>query len=185
MSEVEWLRIAKLNFARLQVMTPAQKWRHWLLDLVDAPYVWGKENPLETDCSGTVCFALWMMGYNIRTTADRLYRAVFTKPLLTLGDLDILGAIFYLRDGAAKHVTPLVGQESLLDASGKDGLVIIKPARKVFEQRLADGYQVRWQQIDWEATKKLSASGSEAWDVDPVLTREQGEGSCDYRISRS
>jgi murein DD-endopeptidase len=60
-------------------MTEPEKFAYFLLLQYGSPYQRGKENLEESDCSGAVCMALYAAtGLLIRTTADDLYRRVFT-----------------------------------------------------------------------------------------------------------
>ena len=92
---LEWVQIVKADIARLDKMTPPEVFRYWCLKLVDVLYVWGKENLSGVDCSGTVCFALWMMGYNIRLNAQGLYDEIFVLPVNDYKDNQSVMAVFY------------------------------------------------------------------------------------------
>jgi hypothetical protein len=167
----EWLRALKYTYERLQSMTPAQQWRFWLLDLADAPYVWGAENPKGVDCSGTICWALWMMGYNLRVNAARLHEAIFVRHVTNFETLDDIMAVFYLKAGKVTHVTPVVGRYVVLDASGADGMVSLKTAKAVRVERELSGYVSEWRGLDANALEVISRAGNETWEVDPILKR--------------
>ena len=77
---IDWLEYAvaeRKQYREVQT-TIFQKFVFWAERLQGIPYGWGKENLLECDCSGSVCLPLLMMEYDIRMTADDLYRQVFT-----------------------------------------------------------------------------------------------------------
>jgi len=180
---LNWLELVRALQRRLEGSGPAVQFRAFASFLLDVPYVWGSENPDGTDCSGTVCFPLWLMGWNIRVTADVLYRQLFTRVVTNDQDMSRLMAVFYLTRearhhvdrevpaGTAIHVTPVVGHNVVLNAGTT---VQLWTARAIREEREAKGCMAEWREINWEAAKRLSDSGKYAWDVDPVLTLIRG-----------
>jgi hypothetical protein len=178
-STLQWLEIAKAEEQKLNEATKAEQFRFFALKLVDAPYGWGKENLFQTDCSGTLSFPLYMMGYDIRVTADYFFKHVFTKPILTvdeLVDVDDIMAVFYVTKkerqhgdrvvpvGTATHVTPVVGQYVVLHAGDPVSLNTAKTIRTWYPN-----HDAVWRKIDWKKADKMHKSGQYAWDVDPVL----------------
>jgi cell wall-associated NlpC family hydrolase len=172
------IELMKIWGKRLDVADRASQIRALSLMLEGAPYVWGAENPGATDCSGTVCFPLWALGYDLRTTADTLFKAVYTlKPKDTL-DLTRTMAVFYVTKkeklhfnrmvpaGTATHVTPVVGHNVVLNAVERITLDTAREVREYFEAR--DSY-AEWREIDWDAVDRLHKSGKYAWGFDPVL----------------
>jgi murein DD-endopeptidase len=97
-------------------MTDREKYIYFLLLQYGSPYGWGKENPESSDCSGAVCLALYAAtGLLIRTTADDLYRRVFT---VANPSANSIRAAFFI-DGAtgkAGHVAGLVGDGVALNS---------------------------------------------------------------------
>jgi len=174
---IEWIQVIKADINRLDKMTPAELFRYWCLKLVDVPYLWGKENLSGVDCSGTVCFALWMMGYNIRLNAQGLYRQIFDtpadNPITDLSDNQTVMAVFY---GQAKitHVTPVVGRYIVLDAASEDKPTRLKTAQSVRKWYEGQGYTTEWRQINWGKVKELSRLNKSSWDVDPALKLLRG-----------
>ena len=147
-------------------MNRAIQFRHYALQLVDADqgYEWGKENPYGTDCSGTICYPLNGMKRRIRTTADELYRKIFTKvvhPSVEL-DLDRILAVFYVMQkpweklsgeqmaaGTVRHVTPVVGRYVVVDADWSRDQIILKTAKEVRIGYEGKGALAIWREIDW------------------------------------
>jgi len=98
-------------------------------------YGWGKENQLEADCSGVVCYGLINAGYKIRCTADELRREIFVRSVTDISDLvDCIEpmALFFLSNTfqltgnasnsrilTATHVMPLVGQSVFIHANAR------------------------------------------------------------------
>ena len=84
-------------------MTESERFRAYALQMLDAEYAWGKENVFGSDCSGTVCLPLMLPGYSIRTTADTLYRKVFTEAVAAKdrNDPSKIMAVFYLTNAPA------------------------------------------------------------------------------------
>lgn len=178
MNAVNKLELVKHWMRRVDASSVAERFRAYAMTLLDAPYVWGSENPSGCDCSGTVCFPLWCLGYDIRVTADALYRELFTKPPVHEDDLSRVMAVFYItrKDrqhmdrvapaGTAVHVTPVVGTNVVLNAGSSVQLTTALAVRLYFEAR--DCYAV-WREIDWEKAGQMSRSEKYAWEIDPVL----------------
>ena len=162
--------VQRQQYDRLIAGNLGREFRYWCKFLIDVPYTWGKENMFGTDCSGTVCWALLRMGYNIRTTADVLMKKVFTRTVL---DEDAprhynqVRCVFYVdEDGKAIHATPVMGRYVVLDA-GADGIRLETAihVRQVFE---SNNKRALWRELDWGKASVLSESASESWDIDPM-----------------
>ena len=81
----------------------ATMFRAYALEMLEGEYAWGKETIYGADCSGTVCLPLMLLGYAIRTTADGLYRKVFTEKVTGTekNDPSKIMAVFYLTNTPA------------------------------------------------------------------------------------
>ena len=181
--------------AKAAGMSEAEKFRAYALQMLNAEYAWGKENVFGSDCSGTVCLPLMLLGYSIRTTADTLYRKVFTEPVAEKdhNDASKIMAVFYLtnipmqRRGTelpkdyARHVTPVVGEWVVLEANAEKGRVVLRTSRAVtmFYKRM--NCRAVWRAFNTEKAREVSDVGSELWGVDAELTRRDPidePGSC-------
>lgn len=183
MGTLNQLELVKCWMRRVDQGPPAERFRAFAMALLDAPYVWGAENPEGSDCSGTVCFPLWCMGFDIRVTADVLYKNLFTLPVADEEDLSKVMAVFYITREArqhfdrmapansAVHVTPVVGHNVVLNAGTRLELATAREIRVYFESRGCDAV---WRSIDWEKARAMSDSKQYAWDVDPVLKMIRG-----------
>ena len=182
--------------AKTAAMSEPEKFRAYALQMLDAEYAWGKENVFGSDCSGTVCLPLMLLGYSIRTTADTLYRKVFTESVAEKdrNDASKIMAVFYLtntpmqRRGTelpkdyGRHVTPVVGEWVVLEANAEKGRVVLRTSRAVtmFYKRM--NCRAVWRAFSPDRARQVSAAGSELWGVDPELTRvepidEPGSGT--------
>jgi murein DD-endopeptidase len=113
---IKWDRVFENEKRQFEKMTEQDKFIYFLLLQFGSPYGWGKENPESSDCSGAVCLALYAAtGLLIRTTADDLYRRVFTKMNPGAGDIR---AVFFIdgNTGKASHVAGLVGNGAALNS---------------------------------------------------------------------
>jgi len=154
------------------LLTNAERFRYWCVKLLDIPYRWGEENLLGTDCSGTVCWPLLRMGYNIRTTAAGLYHKIFTTKS-SYSDDTATQALFFRKGGAITHVAPFVGRGVVLNA----GETV---------RQLTSAYLIRWfedhehaealcRQLDWAAADGVSRMGQDCWDLDPMESVLRGD----------
>jgi hypothetical protein len=160
-------------------MTPVQKYRKFALDLEGLPYRWGSENPLlGTDCSGSVCYPLLAMGYQIRTTADDLMNRLFTITPRAEYTLDKIMAVFYVTRkakqhgdrevpaGTAVHVTPVVGLYVVLNAGDPVKLMTAKAVRMWYEKKNCDAV---WREIDFQALEDRSKKYDMCFGIDDFL----------------
>jgi len=180
---VNWAAYAAVMQEKIEQLTLAEQYRYWVTNLIGAPYRWGQEGPLGTDCSGTIAFALWMMGFDIRTTAQGLLDRVFTVPSDSY-DESKAQAVFYLTTreskhgdrvvpaGTAIHVTALVGPGVVVNAG--DTVTISRQESIEGWFRTRKGSESRIRAIDWEVARQLSQRGTEAWGVDPILMELRG-----------
>jgi murein DD-endopeptidase len=98
---IKWDKVFENEKKQFEKMSELDKFIYFLLLQFGSPYSWGKENPEGSDCSGAVCLALYAAtGLLIRTTADDLYRRVFTK--LNPRATDIR-AVFYITKKDKRH----------------------------------------------------------------------------------
>lgn len=177
MDGINWRKWGAVMEQKVGGMDGAAEFVFHATNLVGAPYAWGAENVLETDCSGTVCYALWMMGYNVRTNAQGLFDRVFPAPV-ERWEAGRTCAVFYrtlrgklhgnreVPQGTIIHVTPVVGRNVVLNAGASVELRTAADIRRWYEARSCVAI---WREIDWDAVRRVSDSGQHAWDVDPIL----------------
>ncbi|MFP3041737.1 C40 family peptidase [Treponema primitia] len=113
---IKWDALFLNEKKQFEKMTEAERFIYFLLLQYGSPYGWGKENPESSDCSGAVCLALYAAtGLFIRTTADDLYRRVFT--VVNPAQQGIRAAFFIDGNtGKAGHVAGLVGDGVILNS---------------------------------------------------------------------
>ena len=171
---IKWNAISECEKRKFGRMNELQKFIYFLLKQFGSTYGWGKENPEESDCSGAICMALFAAtGFLIRTTADDLYKRVFTeqypKP-------DQIRAVFFLTKKNQKHGDRLVAAGTATHIAGilEDGILFnsqepYAKVRKIIEvsdwyQR--NGYEVAVRGLNREALAKLAADGKTVYDLD-------------------
>lgn len=172
---VDWMEYGLVEETKVKTLGNAGRFRKFALDLLDAPYLWGGENMLGTDCSGSVCFPLLCMGYRIRTTADELYRKIFTQYVSNELDLEKIMAVFYVtkedrdhgnrkvKKGTAIHVTPVVGKYVVLNAGNPVILSTAKQIRLWYEDQ---NCKAVWREIDMESLVYHDKEGDMLFGVD-------------------
>jgi len=167
---------------RLRGESEEECFRFFCLMLVGAQYGWGAENIVNVDCSGSVSFPLWAIGYDWRTTADSFYRELFIDRSNGYDEKKIQ-AVFYIADtdrkhgdrtvkrGTAVHVTPVVGQGIVVDATwGKE--VRLRTLLSAIGEHKAYGTDPVIRSLDRDLLE--SKNGKFAWGVDPVLKLLRG-----------
>lgn len=131
-------------------------------------YVWGGEDLGGTDCSGAIFFGLYLLGYNVRTTADELYRAM-TVPLdrePLAGDL-----AFWFHPGKDKirHVGIMSDKMVVLEA---DKRFMDVPIGQEVQERYNQRFELR--KLDLDKVAYYSDRGDKAYGVSPKLRALRG-----------
>jgi murein DD-endopeptidase len=176
---INWDMVFGNEKKQFERMTEAEKFVYFLLLQYNSPYGWGKENPESSDCSGAVCLALYAAtGLLIRTTADDLYRRVFT--VRNPGTKTIRAAFFITgkdtahgertaRAGTATHVSGMVDDDVILNS--------VEPGARV--QGLAEfskwfkarGSSTEVRGLDRGALAKLANDSNVQYGLDAELSR--------------
>ena len=175
MNTINWTALMEMERARYEnvLITNAQRFRYWAFKLIDAEYKLGRENILQTDCSGTVCWPLLCMGYNIRITAEELMETVFTRQAAYASMTRTQALFFRKGDGQVIHVAPFVGPDVCLNAGDP---VQVRTSQFLIHWFESESHaDAIWREIDWEAADLLSKSGQHAWDVDPTVQLMRGD----------
>jgi hypothetical protein len=172
----EWVQVEKQRYEK---MTLVEKFRKFALDLEGLPYIWGNENPLTgTDCSGTICYPLLAMGYNIRTTANELFNKLFIDEPNNEYSLKSVMAVFYITEyekqhgnrvvpkGTAVHVTPVVGLYVVLNAGNPVKLMTAKAVRLWYEKK---GCKAIWRQLNIDKLNYHSKKYDMCFGIDSFL----------------
>lgn len=177
---VDWMEYGISEERKVKTLGMAGRFRKFALDLLDSPYVWGGENMIGTDCSGTVCFPLLCMGFKIRTTADDLMKKIFTDPVKNDLDLDKVMVVFYVTKekkkhgdrtveaGTAVHVTPVVGKYVVLNAGDPVALHTAKQIRLWYEDR---DCRAVWRQLNLARLIKHSEEKDMLWGLDKQVAQ--------------
>lgn len=111
-------------------------------------YSWGSEKVEETDCSGTVCLPLMILGYPIRVTAARL-EELFKEEATEYSENEVQ-AVFYSKDNKVKHVTPIVGEGMIVNASGYKEEIKLEKAIDVIKEYKNRGYTAKIKKLNFD-----------------------------------
>ncbi len=164
---------------RVSGMSIAEQFRFYALWYAGLEYKGGQENFVYgADCSGVVCGPLWLMGYDIRCTANDLYREIFTDEVQDYESRSEIIAAFYLTGeerthfgaqvgpGYVTHVTPMVGRYVVLNAFDPIQPMSAAYVRKWYEAR---GFTVEWRQLNNDALIEHHRKRDLMFGVDPIL----------------
>jgi murein DD-endopeptidase len=176
---IRWDRVFENEQNQFEKMTEQDKFIYFLLLQFGSPYGWGKENPESSDCSGAVCLALYAAtGLLIRTTADDLYRRVFTRVNPRPADIR---AVFYLTkkdkkhgdgyaaSGAAVHVAGVLGDGIILNS--QEPYARVRQITDVSAWFQRNGHEVSVRGLDRDALEKLAAEGKTWYGLDGEFSR--------------
>jgi murein DD-endopeptidase len=160
---------------QFEKMTEQEKFVCFLLLQFGSPYGGGKENPESSDCSGAVCLALYAAtGLLIRTTADDLYRRVFTaaNPRAT----DIRAAFFIDgTTGKATHVAGLAGNGVALNS--QEGGARLWSLEDLSAWFWTKGATTALRGLDRAALVRLAGEGKTRHELDGEFARYFNVGS--------
>jgi murein DD-endopeptidase len=122
---IKWDKLFQTEKIQFERMTVQQKFQYFLLLQFGSPYGWGNENPVESDCSGAVCLALYAAtGYLVRTTADDLYKRYFTIKNPTEA---MIRAAFWITQKEQRHgdrIVPAGTATHIAGVVGRGGVVL-------------------------------------------------------------
>jgi murein DD-endopeptidase len=176
---IKWDKVFENEKRQFEGMTEQGKFIYFLLLQFGSPYGWGKENPEGSDCSGAVCLALYAAtGLLIRTTADDLYRRVFTKVNPRATDIRV---VFYLTKKDKKHGGGYASAGTATHVAGilEDGIILNSQEPYAKVRRITDvsdwfqrnGHEVAVRGLDREALARLAGGGKTRYGLDPEFTR--------------
>jgi murein DD-endopeptidase len=171
---IRWNAVSENEKKQFENMGEQDKFTYFLLLQFGSPYGWGKENPERSDCSGAVCLALYAAtGLLIRTTADDLYKRVFTKINPRPSDIR---AVFYLTKKDRKHGDGYAAAGTAVHVAGMVGDGIILNSQEPYAQvrRITDvsdwfqrnGHEVAVRGLDREALARLAGEGKTRHGLD-------------------
>jgi murein DD-endopeptidase len=175
MMGIKWDAVFNNERRQFEKMSEAEKFNYFLLLQYGSPYGWGKENPESSDCSGAVCLALYAAtGLLIRTTADDLYKRVFT--VKNPGPSMIRAAFFVSgKDGAASHVAGLVDQSDNKAAgvvlNSQEGGARLRSLEYISAWFWNQGYATAIRGLDKTALEKLARDNNTRYELDGELSR--------------
>jgi murein DD-endopeptidase len=171
---IKWDRIIENEKKQFEKMSEQDRLIYFLLLQFGSPYGWGKENPEASDCSGAVCLALYAAtGLLVRTTADDLYRRVFTNPTPRPTDIR---AVFYLTKKGRKHGDTYVTAGTAVHVAGivEDGIILnsqepyakVRRITGVSDWFLRNGHEAAVRGLDRKALARLAAGGKNRYGLD-------------------
>ena len=176
---IRWNILMENERRQFEQMNEHDRFVYFLLLQFGSPYGWGKETPEASDCSGAVCMALFAAtGLLVRTTADDLYKRVFTKPNPRQGEIR---AVFYLAKKDQRHGDRMVAAGTATHVAGfvDDGVILnsqepfakVRRVNDVSDWYQRNGHEVAIRGLNREALGKLSGEGKTVYDLDPEFKR--------------
>ena len=171
---IKWDRIMDIEKIQFEKMNETEKFIYFLLLQFGSPYGWGKENPESSDCSGAVCMALFAAtGLLIRTTADDLFKRVFTKINPRQGDIR---AVFYVTRKDKQHGDRKVAAGTATHIAGfvDDGVIMnsqtpaarVRRINEVSDWYQREGHEVHVRGLDREALARLARDRKTIYGLD-------------------
>jgi murein DD-endopeptidase len=176
---IKWEKIMENEKRQFEKMGEKDKFIYFLLLQFGSPYLWGKENPEGSDCSGAICLALYAAtGLLIRTTADDLLKRVFTAANPQAGDIR---AVFYITKKDQKHGDGFIRAGTVVHAAGilEDGIILNSQEPFAKLRRITDvsdwfqrgGHDVVVRGLNREALAKLAAEGKTRYGLDDEFSK--------------
>jgi murein DD-endopeptidase len=176
---IKWEKIMETEKRQFEKMSEQDKFIYFLLLQYGSPYSWGKENPESSDCSGAVCLALYAAtGLLIRTTADDLYKRVFTKVNPRPSDIQ---AVFYLTKKDKKHGDSYASAGTVTHVAGilEDGIILNSQEPYAKVRRITDvsdwfqrnGHEVAVRGLDRAALERMAGEGKTRYGLDGEFSK--------------
>jgi len=161
---IRWENLSVFEKAKFEKMNESDRFIYFLCKQFGSPYGWGQETPVSSDCSGAICMALFAAtGLLIRTTADDLYKRVFTRANPRAGDIR---AVFYLTKKAQRHGDRMVAAGTATHVAGilDDGVILnsqtpfarVRRINEVSDWYVRNGYEVAIRGLDRDALERLA-----------------------------
>jgi murein DD-endopeptidase len=177
--KIRWDALMSNEKKQFENMTETNRFIYFLLIQFGSPYGWGEESPEASDCSGAVCMALYAAtGLLIRTTADDLYKRVFTRTNPQKGDIR---AVFYLTKKNQKHGDRMVAAGTATHVAGivDDGVILnsqepfarVRRINEVSDSYQRNGYEVAIRGLNREALVRLAAEGKTVSGLDSSFSK--------------
>jgi murein DD-endopeptidase len=171
---IKWDVISEQEKKKFENMGEYERFIYFLLKQFGSPYGWGKENPNSSDCSGAICMALYAAtGFLIRTTADDLFRRVFTD---TFPRNNQIRAVFFLTKKNQKHGDRMAAAGTVTHIAGilEDGVIFNSQEPYATVRKLIDvsdwyqrnGHEVAVRGLNREALARLAKEGKTVFDLD-------------------
>jgi murein DD-endopeptidase len=172
---IKWENFSAFEKQKFEKMSETDRVIYFLCRQFGSPYGWGKENPISSDCSGAVCMSLYAAtGLLIRTTADDLYKRVFTK--INPRNTDIR-AVFYITKKDGKHGDRMVAVGTATHVAGflDDGIILNSQEPYARVRRISDvsdwyqrnGFEVAVRGLNRDELERLAKEGKTVYDLDP------------------
>ena len=166
-------------------MGEADRFIYFLLLQFGSPYAWGNENPEKSDCSGAVCMALFAAtGLLIRTTADDLFKRVFTNTSPKTGDIQ---AVFYITKKQQRHGDRIVPAGTATHVAGFVDVGVIfnsqqptarvRRINEVSDWYFRNGFDVVVRGLNREALERLAREGRTRHGIDREFSKYFDSGA--------
>ena len=176
---IKWDGLMACEKRQFEKMTEPEKFIYFLLMQYGSPYGWGMENPESSDCSGAVCMALLAAtGLLIRTTADDLFKRVFTRVNPQKGDIK---AVFYVTRKDKKHGDRWVAAGTATHVAGivDDGVIFnsqepyarVRRINELSDSYQREGNEVHIRGLNREALARLAGEGKTVYGLDSEFGR--------------
>ena len=176
---IRWENFSQFEKSKFEKMSETDRFIYFLCKMFGSPYGWGKETPAASDCSGAVCMSLYAAtGLLIRTTADDLYKRVFTRINPRASDIR---AVFYISKKNQSHGDRMVAAGTATHVAGilDDGIILNSQEPYARIRRITDvsdwyqrnGHEVAIQGLNREALERLAKEGKTVYDLDPEFSR--------------
>jgi hypothetical protein len=103
---------------KFEGLTPYERYKFFLSQYYLSRYDLGKENFLETDCSGILSGALYLAGFNIRCTAEYFFDHIYLEDCEPPFDFmhDVVCFVIRKKTDKVSHLLPHLENGVFLDA---------------------------------------------------------------------
>jgi len=164
---------------QFEKMSESEKFIFFLLLQYGSPYGWGQESPEASDCSGAICMALYAAtGLLVRTTADDLYKRIFTK--INPRQSDIRAVFFvskknkkhgdrWIVAGTATHIAGFVDEGVVMNS--QEPYARVRRVNELSDSYQREGHDVVIRGLNRDALERLAKEGKTVSGLDSEFSR--------------
>lgn len=167
---INYTELSKQLEVKTADMSKSEQFSYALLFLWRTSYGYGRENIIQSDCSGLLSAAFYLTGIDIRVTADTFYNEVFVNRDNFNIKGEVIKAYFVIDQESrrAVHVAPVIENGVCLDTQMYAEII---PFTQFYSRYDTVTRLVLWRTTNWSDVLRYSKNTRCVYGLDPELKR--------------